>query len=198
MNVLYITADQFRHSAMGCAGHPLVQTPNLDRLVSQAAAAGPACTDSQANSCASPTASSDCAALPVFRTTAMAGCPQAREGVRFGQHFNQALYCGGSRACVHTGTYMMNSRGVTNGVGVDERWTTWPLELRKLGYDPILVGYGDFGRDWRTLPELDPLLQDSDGGPVPGMTREPHHPICQRLDRDRLAGCLCAMSTDMR
>ena len=87
MNVLYITADQFRHSAMGCAGHPLVKTPNLDRL--------------------------------------------AKEGVRFSRHFNQALYCGGSRACVHTGTYMMNSRGVTNGVGVDRRWTTWPLELRK-------------------------------------------------------------------
>eukprot|EP01052_Picozoa_sp_SAG31_P055247 SAG31_NODE_15150_length_767_cov_4.142216_2_plen_114_part_01 len=86
---------------------------------------------------------------------------QAREGVRFGQHFNQALYCGGSRACVHTGTYMMNSRGVTNGVGVDRRWTTWPLEMRKLGYDPILVGYGDFGTDWRSLPPRDPVMQVS-------------------------------------
>lgn len=32
MHVLLITLDQFRADALGCAGHPLVQTPNLDRL----------------------------------------------------------------------------------------------------------------------------------------------------------------------
>ena len=32
MNVLLVTLDQFRADALGCAGHPLVQTPNLDRL----------------------------------------------------------------------------------------------------------------------------------------------------------------------
>ena len=31
-NVLLITLDQFRADAMSCAGHPLVLTPNLDRL----------------------------------------------------------------------------------------------------------------------------------------------------------------------
>ena len=32
MNVLFITLDQFRADSMGSAGHPLVKTPNLDRL----------------------------------------------------------------------------------------------------------------------------------------------------------------------
>jgi arylsulfatase A-like enzyme len=51
MNILLITLDQFRADCLGCAGHPLVQTPNLDRLsregvrlaqhYSQAAPCGP-------------------------------------------------------------------------------------------------------------------------------------------------------------
>lgn len=32
MNLVLIMADQHRRDALGCAGHPLVQTPNLDRL----------------------------------------------------------------------------------------------------------------------------------------------------------------------
>ena len=32
MNVLFVTLDQFRADCLGCAGHPLVETPNLDRL----------------------------------------------------------------------------------------------------------------------------------------------------------------------
>lgn len=32
MNILLITFDQFRGDSLGCAGHPLVTTPNLDRL----------------------------------------------------------------------------------------------------------------------------------------------------------------------
>lgn len=31
-NILLIHADQFRHDCLGVAGHPLVQTPHLDRL----------------------------------------------------------------------------------------------------------------------------------------------------------------------
>ncbi len=31
-NILFIFSDQHRHDVMGCAGHPLVQTPNLDAI----------------------------------------------------------------------------------------------------------------------------------------------------------------------
>lgn len=34
-NILVIFADQMRADAMGCAGHPCVQTPNLDRLAAE-------------------------------------------------------------------------------------------------------------------------------------------------------------------
>ncbi len=32
LNILFITADQWRGEALGVAGHPLVKTPNIDAL----------------------------------------------------------------------------------------------------------------------------------------------------------------------
>jgi choline-sulfatase len=34
-NILFIFSDQHRHNVMGCAGHPIVATPNLDLLANQ-------------------------------------------------------------------------------------------------------------------------------------------------------------------
>ncbi|NIU08655.1 MAG: sulfatase-like hydrolase/transferase, partial [Phycisphaerae bacterium] len=31
-NIVFIFADQHRHDAFGCAGNPLIETPNIDRL----------------------------------------------------------------------------------------------------------------------------------------------------------------------
>jgi len=36
-NILLIFSDQHRYDVMGCAGHPLVQTPNLDRIAEEGA-----------------------------------------------------------------------------------------------------------------------------------------------------------------
>ena len=38
MNVLFVTLDQFRADAYGAAGHPLVQTPTLDRIAREGVA----------------------------------------------------------------------------------------------------------------------------------------------------------------
>lgn len=35
VNILFITLDQFRADCLSCAGHPIVRTPNLDRLAQQ-------------------------------------------------------------------------------------------------------------------------------------------------------------------
>jgi hypothetical protein len=32
LNVVLLYADDWRHDTLGCAGHPVVRTPNLDRL----------------------------------------------------------------------------------------------------------------------------------------------------------------------
>jgi len=34
-NILFLFTDQHKASVMGCAGHPLVKTPNLDRLANE-------------------------------------------------------------------------------------------------------------------------------------------------------------------
>ncbi len=36
-NILFLMTDQQNHSVMGCAGSPIVKTPNLDRLARQGA-----------------------------------------------------------------------------------------------------------------------------------------------------------------
>ena len=35
MNVLILYADDWRYNTLGCAGNPVVQTPNLDRLATE-------------------------------------------------------------------------------------------------------------------------------------------------------------------
>ncbi len=34
LNILILYADDWRHDTLGCAGHPIVKTPNIDRLAS--------------------------------------------------------------------------------------------------------------------------------------------------------------------
>ena len=34
-NVLFITADQWRGDCLGCIGHPIIKTPNLDELAKE-------------------------------------------------------------------------------------------------------------------------------------------------------------------
>jgi arylsulfatase A-like enzyme len=34
-NLLFILVDQLRYDTLGCAGHPMIRTPNIDRLASQ-------------------------------------------------------------------------------------------------------------------------------------------------------------------
>ncbi|MBN9310905.1 sulfatase-like hydrolase/transferase, partial [Devosia sp.] len=38
MNILFITADQWRGDSTGYAGHPVVRTPNLDALAAEGTA----------------------------------------------------------------------------------------------------------------------------------------------------------------
>ncbi|MGH9840434.1 MAG: sulfatase family protein [Blastocatellia bacterium] len=53
-NILFLVADEYRHDCLGVAGHPIVKTPNFDRLAhegvrfTQAYVASPVCSPSRA------------------------------------------------------------------------------------------------------------------------------------------------------
>lgn len=92
----------------------------------------------------------------------------ASESVTFRKHFTNAVPCGPSRACLHTGMYLHNHRSGTNGTPLDRRFTNWALELRESGYDPVLFGYTHTAMDPRGLPEDHPGLRN-DEGILPGL-----------------------------
>ena len=54
---------------------------------------------------------------------------------------------------------MMTFRVVRNATPMDARYNNLAYELRRLGYDPALVGYTTTTRDPRELAENDPRLQ---------------------------------------
>ena len=126
INVLLITADQWRADCLSTLGHPVLKTPHLDAL--------------------------------------------AADGVLFRNHYAQCVPCGPSRASLLTGMYMMNHRSVRNGTPLDARFTNIGLEVRKLGYEPGLIGYTDTTYDPRFLPERDPS-RERYGNVMPGFVQ---------------------------
>ncbi len=92
----------------------------------------------------------------------------AADGVSFRKHFANCAPCAPSRASIHTGLYLQNHRSGTNMTPLDRRHTNWALELRKAGYDPVLLGYTDTVPDPRHHAEGDPALMNWEGV-LPGL-----------------------------
>ena len=90
------------------------------------------------------------------------------EAVQFRQHFTNAVPCGPSRASLHTGLYLHNHRSGTNGTPLDSRFSNWALELRQLGYDPVLFGYTHTSMDPRGVDPAHHGLAN-DEGILPGI-----------------------------
>lgn len=93
------------------------------------------------------------------------------EGVTFRNHFTQAVPCGPGRASLLTGLYMMNHRVVQNSVPMDARHTNLAWEMRRVGYEPALVGYTTTTPDPRVTPANDPRFRNL-GALMPGW-----HPV---------------------
>ncbi len=93
----------------------------------------------------------------------------AAEGILFRRHFAQASPCGPSRACLHTGRYLMNHRSVRNGTPLANRHPNLAREVRRAGYDPVLIGYTDTTADPTGLDPADPRLKTYEGV-LPGFT----------------------------
>jgi len=79
-----------------------------------------------------------------------------REGVTFRNHVTNTVPCGPARASLLTGLYLMNHRAVQNTVPLDARHTNLAKELRRIGYDPALIGYTTTTPDPRTTGSKDP------------------------------------------
>jgi arylsulfatase A-like enzyme len=80
----------------------------------------------------------------------------ARDGVTFHRHYTVTSPCGPARASLLTGLYLMNHRAVQNTIPLDARHTNIGKEVRKLGYDPALIGYTTTTPDPRTTGAADP------------------------------------------
>ena len=82
-----------------------------------------------------------------------------REGVTFRNHVTTAVPCGPARASLLTGLYLMNHRAVQNTIPLDSRHVNLGRALRKIGYDPALVGYTTTTPDPRTTGPKDTRFQ---------------------------------------
>jgi len=80
----------------------------------------------------------------------------AAQSTVYKRHFTVTAPCGPSRASLLTGQYAMNHRAIHNGAPLSDRHTNLALEARKLGYDPLLFGYGEIQPDPASLAPLDP------------------------------------------
>ena len=94
----------------------------------------------------------------------------AADGVLFRNHFTQSAPCGPSRTSLLTGMYAMNHRSLRNGTPLDARFTNIAMELRRLGYDPALIGYTDTALDPRGRDPRDPATRTY-AGTMPGFTQ---------------------------
>jgi arylsulfatase A-like enzyme len=79
-----------------------------------------------------------------------------REGTTFRNHVTPTVPCGPARASLLTGLYQMNHRACQNSIPLDSRHDTLPRMLRRVGYDPALVGYTTTTADPRTTGPKDP------------------------------------------
>ena len=85
------------------------------------------------------------------------------EAVAFRRHYSVCNPCGPSRASILTGQYAMNHRSVRNGTPLRHDTPNLALEVRKLGYAPLLFGYSDTSLDPRVHDADDPRLRTYEG-----------------------------------
>ncbi|MGE0715190.1 MAG: alkaline phosphatase family protein [Alphaproteobacteria bacterium] len=83
----------------------------------------------------------------------------AAEAMVFNRHYTVTTPCGPARASLLTGLYAMNHRAVQNTVPLDARHTNLAKEVRRRGYDPVIVGYTTTTPDPRTTGPDDPRFK---------------------------------------
>ena len=110
----------------------------------------------------------------------------AAEGVTFTRHYTVSTPCGPARTSLLTGLYPFQHRSIRNGSPLDKRHTNIALEVRRLGYDPVLFGYTDSSADPAMLAPEDPRLKTFEGV-LPGF----------RLEASLNEGCLTGWMSEL-
>ena len=109
-NILFIFSDQHRHDVMGCAGHPIVETPNLDAL----ALRGHRYTKAW---CQSPI------------------CQPSRASLITGQHpYDLGVFYNDASSATHAST------DVDEAGEISPDWPTFMKQLQSAGYETATVG----------------------------------------------------------
>jgi arylsulfatase A-like enzyme len=110
-NILFIFSDQHRHDVMGCAGHPLVKTPNLDAIAARGVRFSRAW-------CQSPI------------------CQPSRASLITGRHpYDLNLFYNDAASS----TTEVRGGG-EEAVEIDPEWPTVMKQLQKAGYDTASIG----------------------------------------------------------
>jgi len=110
-NILFVFSDQHRHDVMGCAGHPIVETPTLDGLAARGARFTRAW-------CQSPI------------------CQPSRASFVTGRHpYHLKLFYNDKASATHAAR-----DGGEEAVEVDPSWPTVMKELQNAGYETAMVG----------------------------------------------------------
>ncbi len=114
-NIIFILVDDMRWDQLGITGHPVVQTPNIDRI--------------------------------------------GEEGSVFKNAFVCTPLCSPSRASFLTGQYPHTHRVINNdrnGLGfISHKLVTFPMMLRKAGYETAYIGKWHMGHDDTRRPGFD-------------------------------------------
>ena len=89
----------------------------------------------------------------------------ATEGVVFRNHLIQCTPYGpaGPRSTLECTCNLQKQRVLDNGIPLDGRHTSIALEIRKLGYNSVLVRYTDTSADPRLYSPQDPVLRSFEG-----------------------------------
>jgi arylsulfatase A-like enzyme len=95
----------------------------------------------------------------------------ARDGTVFARHYTPIAPCGPARTTLLTGLYPCIHRSIRNGSPLDKRHSNIALEVRKAGFDPVLLGYTDSSADPSALAPEDPRLKSFEGV-LPGFRLE--------------------------
>ena len=80
----------------------------------------------------------------------------ARDSVLMKNAFCQASPCAPSRNSIFTGRYLCSTGVVDNMTPLAEAEDNIAMHLRRHGFSPVILGYNDYARDPRILPESDP------------------------------------------